>query len=159
MFPTFVPLAINVYSVIHTTTTLAIKQGKKTTNALIDSFNEPVLYFFEGSSIPQISNRIFEESKAYWVYNTVTKTFYTSKGNSEFSHLPYISATLLDNTQEIGNLSEWMEDVKSNSKVPLKHLIVAWAYCNSIKLKYSLDYKLSVFTIDGEEEMLDVSGL
>ena len=62
----------------------------------------------------------------------------------------------MDGNEIVANLSEWMETVKSNDEVPIQYLVIAWAYTTSVTLKYPLDYKLSVFTIDGEEKVIVV---
>lgn len=157
MFPTLVPIALNMYSIFYNISIIAFEQGKKTTNALVDSFDKPVLYFFEGSLIPQISNKIFKENGAKMVYCTSEKSFLDYEKSAPPTHLPYISAVLMENDQVIANLSEWMETVKSNVEVPLPYLVIAWAYSTSATLTYPLKYTLSVFTEDGEEKVLEVS--
>lgn len=153
----FLPIALNMYSIFYDVTMIAFEQGKKTTNALVDSFEKPVLYFFEGSLIPQISNEIFKESDAVLVYCTSEKSFLNYEKSAPPTHLPYISAVLMNGDEVVANLSEWMETVKANVDVPLPYLVVAWAYCTSATLRYPLKYTLSVFTTDGEEKVLEVS--
>ena len=156
MLSELIPFALNVYSFIYNATFIVLEQGKKSTNALVDSFDKPVLYFFAGSPSPQVSNRIFLESGASWYYDSLEKKFVNPMSSGAVTHLPFISAILMDAGQEVGNLSEWMESVKANGDVPLSCIVVAWAYCSSVKLRYPLEYTLSVFTADGEEKELDV---
>ena len=155
----FFPIALNIYSILYNATFLAFEQGKKTTNALVDSFEKPVLYFFEGSLIPQISNKIFKESGASLVYSTSEKLFLNYEKSASPTHLPYISAVLMNGDEVVANLSEWMETVKSNVDVPLPYLVIAWAYTTSATLAYPLNYTLSVFMEDGEEKTLDLCKL
>jgi hypothetical protein len=154
---------MNIYVTLIDISSKVFTQSKKTAGAILQSFETTKLYFLNDSIIPLTSHELFQfDEVAYWYFDTATTTFvYSNATPVESKHLPYISATLNDSGIAVGNLSEWIETVHCKSPpdivLPLKVLVVTWAYCNLQTLNYSLEkYTLAVFTDQGEEKTFKV---
>ena len=141
------------------------KQTKKTTQVIVDSFSEETLYFFSDSVIPLIvknntSTIITPDLESdCWSFNNNTFVHVTEK-ECISSRLPYLSASLYRDGVLIGDLSEWLQNINiiSCKNIPVRFLVLAWAYQNSVSLKtYSTSkYELQVITMDGDEVTLDI---
>jgi hypothetical protein len=142
-----------------------VKQTRKTTRLLLNSFSDETLYFFPGSIVPLIvgnnSSVIISpdlESDC-WSFHKDTFKFMEEDSYS-LKKLPYLSASLYKDGAFIADLSEWAQNIEviSSRDLPIRFLVVAWAYQNNIILEsYSTsNYFLEVITIDGDEIKLDV---
>ena len=144
LFPASMLLeGMRLYTNVSTTLGTAYKQLSKTTRAVKQSFESPVLAFFKyGSSyIPMpIHEHTNYSSLPDWVYTVDTNEFTipnTEEIHMRAFHLPYISASLLhkyDSTETVlGDLSDWLGEqivYAPEGIVPLQVLVSAWMYTN-----------------------------
>jgi len=142
-----------------------LKQTRKTTGLLLNSFSDETLYFFPGSIIPLIvenKNPIIispDLESCCWSFHKNTFKFITD-GSYSSRKLPYLSASLYKDGDFVADLSEWIQHIEviSFKELPIQYLVFAWAYQNGIVLESytTLTYLLEVITIDGDMISLDV---
>ena len=142
-----------------------LKQTRKTTGLLLNSFSEETLYFFSDSLVPLIagsnSSAIIRPDleSGCWSFNKNTFTFMTEESYVS-RKLPYLSANLYKDGVLVSDISEWVMNIQiiSSKNLPIQYLVFAWAYQNGIVLEsYTTSkYILDVITIEGDEMKLDV---
>jgi hypothetical protein len=157
--------ALTLYGISISVLTILLKQTKRTTMSILDSFSYETLYFFPDSVSPLISsfnkklviNPVLE--KDCWSFSK-NKFTYLSEVDSVNRTIPYISAALYKGEDFIGDLSEWLMGVEilSSKELPLRFVILAWAHINGKTLDSYLtsEYFLHVITTDGEDYSLNI---
>jgi len=154
----FYTFSLNILSMFFT-------QTKRTALSIVDSFSSETLYFFPESSIPLItsSNKrsIINPKLEGDCWSFCNNKFRNLQGiNTTIKKLPYISASLYKDTLEVADLSEWIMNIEvlSSGQVPIRFIVLAWAYSTGATLESFLTckYYLHVITTDGDEHILDV---
>jgi hypothetical protein len=146
-----------------------LRQIERTVRAIIDSFYNERIVFYEDDEIyyPSVekehgSGQMFMTGCAEWQYMIKTNTFIKYGDREEFSEhsIDLIGASLSRGRQHIGDLSEWILDQKvlsDSSYVPFQVIVGAWAYCNHIELYYNYPgHTLTIMTMDGDEKTFDL---
>jgi len=142
-----------------------IKQSKKTSRLLINSFSDETLYFIHDSTVPLIvansSSCIInpELESGCWSFHKSTFRF-MEEDTTVSKKIPYLSASLYKDNILILDISDWIQDINvvSTQALPLKFIVFSWAYYNNVVLEsYTTSkYELHVITIDGDEAILDI---
>jgi hypothetical protein len=113
----------------------------KTTSAIKDSFDPPLLAFFKYTDLylPVVVNGNAQYSTLpSWVYNVEAKEFTipnTEEIQMRACRLPFLSASLVHRKDghetELGDLSEWLGEQNvygPDGVIPLQVLVGAWMY-------------------------------
>jgi len=151
---------------------LVAKQSTLTYTAIVESFEEKILYFFKYGSIyiPMVfpvSTKPLILGDVAWAYYNDHSTFYCIEEPTDIvQHLSYIGASLecidlTTNTQVfIKDMSEWIQDQYIQGpveKLPLQVLVSAWGYCSKTPLNHTYEgYVLTLMDLEGNEIQIDL---
>jgi len=122
-----IPNMLSWYATAYDIFQKGLKQTSKISQAVMNSFLEDGLFFYEDeiSKLPSVyASQIVKPS---WIYRDDCFTS-TSSSNNTKKHIPYLSSELT-NGQTKYFLSEWMETIRfcSDTLPPLRILITSWA--------------------------------
>jgi len=152
------------------------KQFWRTYSALMGSFMEEIVGWPLDSPYPIVLTDYYSRGPYFYGAEYYTKFNITQRQilfvdqskphQYEQWKNPYLALSVLENGQEILNLSDWIETVKvysykdSEYFVPLHILLLCYAYEQGIALKHSdsFKYQFSVVTMTGDIETLDIRG-
>jgi hypothetical protein len=164
----FGPAALSFLVWVLETWKIILRQLQKTVHAIIDSFYNERIVFYEDNEVyyPSIEKeyggRTFMTGCAEWKYIIATNTFIKMGNTTRVSEhsIDFLGAALLRDGEHVGDLSEWILDQKilsDSSYVPFQVIVGAWAYCNHIELHYNYpDYTVTIMTMEGDEKVIDL---
>lgn len=122
----------------------------------------PRLFNFLTESLQENYITYFPQTNIIMYSSTQTEHVFVGISETKGSDL-YLSATLYDGDTILADITSWLEKVtivhsKQVKILPPRFLLLCWAYSNNITLKnmYLSNYKLSVFTTEGEEKIFEV---
>jgi hypothetical protein len=156
-----------------------VRQVSKSLNALRNSFNEDLVFFYylEGTHqknmwVPVIPNDlIMELDEDSYMYSPGRRVFSQYNVSSttpvHTCHIPFIGASICRITEDgqerdIYDLSEWIQEQRilasqPRSMIPLQVLVGAWAYSAQVKVTNGFkNMRLTVMTEDGDEKVFDL---
>ena len=164
----FGPAALSFLVWVLETWKVFLRQLQKTVHAIIDSFYNERIVFYEDNEVyyPSVEKE-FDSSKfmtghADWQYTIATNTFTKLGDTTGFSEhsIDILGAALLYEGDHIGDLSEWILDQKIisySSYVPFQVIVGAWAYCNRVPLHYNYPgYTVTIMTMEGDEKVINL---
>ena len=163
----WIPLCLTTYTRTHDFLKKIIRQTHKTKHAVVESFSENSIFFYDDSisKLPNESTSLEYASQIVspiWSYKKEdTNNFVPlSSINKTKKRLPYLSSELT-NDKKTYTLSDWMETVRicSDTLPPLRIIVSSWA----TDTKHPIDlfnkdnpWKFNVITEDGDELCYDV---
>ena len=154
-----VPYLLSIYTYILSFSLSLKTQSLLTLEAIAKSFEEESLYFLKYNifyvPIPlHTSTQPILSAPVEWIYYTGSSKFiYTGEQITLTKRLPYIGACLYLDDTLLGDMSEWIQDQKTNiENVPLQVLVCAWAYNQKISLEHTYQgYTVTLMDLEGEE--------
>ena len=164
----FGPIALSFLVWVLEKWNIILRQIQKTVHAIIDSFYNDRIIFYEHDDIyypsveKEYGGRKFMTGCAEWKYMVATNTFIKGGDTADYSEhsIDLIGAALSRRGQYIGDLSEWILDQKvlsDSSVVPFQVIVGAWAYCNHITLEYNYPgHTITIMTMEGDEKVYDL---
>jgi hypothetical protein len=145
-------------------------QGLRMLNAVLQTFSDEVVGFTDTSLLPYDCSRPargvqFYDAEVYCVYNVTKATIRVIDRNRPHEYRQWRNSWLAISVRAedtpLGDLSSWLEGIKVEQNLetfmPLKWLLLCYAYATSTELKFlDLDkYVFSVITEEAEEVELN----
>lgn len=145
-------------------------QGLRMFNAVLQTFSDDVVGFTDTSLLPYDCSRPargvqFYDADVYCVYNVTKGTIQVVDRNRQHVYRQWrnqwLAISVRAEDTSLGDLSNWLEGIKVEHNLetfmPLKWLLLCYAYATSTELKFlDLDkYTFSVITEEAEEVELN----
>lgn len=133
------------------------KQVNKTKLALLDSFKDENIYFLKNIAINKNVSLLGLRNEHEWMYDT-SKNLFVKNGSETNTHkCPWLSAELVCNELVVGDITEWLEGLRFQSKKDeypsFSCLVQSWAVINGHIITSLKDYKVKVLNELMEEEI------
>ncbi len=148
-------------------------QSLRMLNAVLQTFSDEVVGFTDTSLLPYDCSRStrgvqFYDAEVYCIYNVTKGTIKVVDRNRPHVYRQWRSQWLAISVRAedtpLGDVSSWLEGIKVEHNldacIPLKWLLLCYAYATSTELKFlDLDkYTFSVITEEAEEVELNYKG-
>jgi len=163
-FLTFVPLVIPFLTWSVSSYNAILKQAKKTSVCLMDSFKEDTIYFLTYSNNIAINSKALvcpNQLSGEWDWRFTNNTF-TQKNNEENlpTKCPWFSGELLYNDDTVYDMTEWLDKIRfkcdKDSVPPPICLVQAWAVSNMHELGPLANYKIKILDDSMEEKIISL---
>ena len=163
-FLSFIPLAIPWVVFVEKTYSSLIKQTKKSSICLMDSFQEDTIYFLTQSKNIAINSKGLvcpNQLAGEWEWRFMNGIFMQKNSEEKLPiKCPWFSGELLYEDVSIADMTEWLDKIRFKSDKGVLPspicLVQAWAASNMRDLGPLANYKIKILNDSMEEEIISL---